>query len=234
VVTLTSTVDRVFNNPRATVRTICRHDRSQRLPGLRERLHLRYLSTDEERRLLAAAAKWPHLQDLIVVALATGLRREELFGLKPSDVDLQLNLITVIGKGSKLRTVPLDPESKAWAILGRRKRESRSSWIFTSPHSGGKLTRVDRSLAAATSAAKIEDVTLHTMRHTFCTRLAAAGVDVRTIQELAGHEEIETTMKYVHLVERNLHLAVRLLTTYQENCHEFTTSEVVNFVGKRA
>jgi site-specific recombinase XerD len=66
-----------------------------------------------------------------------------------------------------------------------------------------------------TSAAKIEDVTLHTMRHTFCTRLAAAGVDVRTIQELAGHEEIETTMKYVHLVERNLHLAVRLLTAYQ-------------------
>jgi site-specific recombinase XerD len=99
---------------------------------------------------------------------------------------------------------------------------------------GGKLTRVDRSLAAATSAGKIEDVTLHTMRHTFCTRLAAAGVDVRTIQELAGHEEIETTMKYVHLVERNLHLAVRLLTAYQENCHEFTTSEVVNIVAKRA
>jgi integrase len=105
-------------------------------PFKEENGRLRYLSTDEERRLLAAAAKWPHLHDLIVVALATGLRQEELFGLKPSDVDLHLNLITVIGKGSKLRTVPLDPESKAWAILERRKRESRSDWIFTSPHSG--------------------------------------------------------------------------------------------------
>jgi hypothetical protein len=52
--------------------------------------------------------------------------------------------------------------------------------------------------------------------------------------KLAGHEEIETTMKYVHLVERNLHLAVRLLTAYQENCHEFTTSEVVNIAANRA
>jgi hypothetical protein len=55
-----------------------------------------------------------------------------------------------------------------------------------------------------------------------------------TIQELAGHEEIENTMKYVHLVERKLHLAVRLLSAYQENCHEFTTSELVNIAAKRA
>jgi site-specific recombinase XerD len=99
---------------------------------------------------------------------------------------------------------------------------------------GGKLTRVDKSLAAAASAAKVEDVTLHILRHTFCTRLAAAGVDVRTIQELPGHEEIETMMKYVHLVESNLHQAVRCLTAYQENCHKFTTPEEVKTVADRA
>lgn len=185
---------------------------------------LRYLSTDEEKRLLAAAAKWPHLASLIVVGLATGLRRDELFSLRKEDVDLNLNLVTVTdGKGGKLRTVPLDPGGAAHRVLARLKKVSKSEWIFTSPHSGRKLTRVDKSLASACEAAGVEPITLHVLRHTFCTRLAAAGVDVRTIKELAGHSDIQTTMRYLHLVESNKHQAIRRLKNY----HEFTTAEVI-------
>lgn len=182
---------------------------------------LRYLSVDEERRLLLAAAAYPHLHDLIVVGLATGLRRDELFSLRKEDIDPSLNLVNVLdGKGGKARSVPLDPGGEARRVLERLKRESGSEWIFTSPHSGGKLTRVDKSLASACEEAGIEGVTLHTLRHTFGTRLAAAGVDIRTIKELMGHGEIETTMKYVHLVESNKHAAIIKLSGYTEQSAE--------------
>jgi integrase len=178
---------------------------------------LRYLSTDEEQRLLDAAEPWPHLQAVLVVGLATGLRRDELFSLRREDVDLTLNLVTVTdGKGGKMRSVPLDPKNAATAILARLKRHSRSDWIFTSPHSGKKLTRVDKSLASACAAAELEPITLHVLRHTFCTRLAASGVDVRTIKELAGHADIQTTMRYLHLVESNKHAAIRKLSGFHD------------------
>lgn len=187
---------------------------------------LRYLSTDEEKRLLAAA-RWPHLADLIVVGLATGLRRDELFSLRKEDVDLVLNLVTVTdGKGGKLRTVPLDPGGAAAKVLTRLKKFSRSEWVFTSPHSGRKLTRVDKSLASACVAAEVEPITLHVLRHTFCTRLAAAGVDVRTIKELAGHADIQTTMRYLHLVESNKHAAIRKLNDYRENAEVVSIKKV--------
>lgn len=179
---------------------------------------LRYLSTDEEKRLLAAAAAWPHLQDILIVGLQSGLRRDELFSLRKDDVDLSLNLVNVLdGKGGKARSVPIDPDGEARRVLERSRKDSRSEWIFTSPHSGRKFTRVTRSLAAACKAAEIKAITLHGLRHTFCTRLAAAGVDIRTIKELAGHADISTTMRYVHLVESNKHAAIRKLSGYVEN-----------------
>lgn len=201
-----------------------------------ENRRLRYLSTDEEKALLAAAAATPYLEDVIVVGLATGLRRDELFSLRAEDVDLRLNLLTVLdGKGGKTRSVPLDPESEAYRILEQLARRRRGAYLLTTPRSKGKKTRgVDDSLSTAAAAANLEGVTLHTLRHTFCTRLAAAGVDVRTIQELAGHADIQTTMRYVHLVESNKHAAIRRLRDFSENCHEITTGNVVEIGRRRA
>ncbi len=194
---------------------------------------IRYLSIEEEKALLRAADAWPYLRDLIVIGLATGLRRKELFSLQEKCVDLALSLINVYGKGGKLRRIPLAPSGETRAILLRRIRESKSEWLFTSPHSGGKLTRVDKSLAKACELAKIAPaITLHTLRHTFCTRLAAAGVDIRTISELAGHEDIETTMRYTHLVESRAHEAIQKLAEFREDYHKITTAEVLKFEAK--
>lgn len=192
---------------------------------------LRYLSADEERRLLEAASPWPYLQDIIVVALGTGLRRNELFGLRKTDVELSLNALSVVGKGNKLRTVPLVPSSAAYAVLSRLCGQT-GDFLFTTSWSQGKLTGVDGSLASACAAAGIEDVTLHTLRHTFGTRLVAAGVDLRTVQELMGHSRIETTMRYVHLVDANKQAALLKLEAFSADCHEFTTSNVVAFNRK--
>jgi integrase len=195
---------------------------------------LRYLSTDEERRLLAAAAAWPYLQDLIIVGLATGLRRDELFSLRKEDIDLQLNLVNVVyGKGGKSRSVPIAPASEAHKTLSKLVT-ARGEWVFRSPLSRGKMKSVDLSLKLACEKAGVQGVTLHTLRHTFGTRLAASGVDLRTVQELMGHSNIKTTMIYAHIVEGNKQQAIARLNNYRENCHEITIGEVVELNTRRA
>jgi len=214
---------------------LSRRDGRPRIETLREdNARIRYLTLAEESALRGAAAEaWPYLADLIAVGCATGLRRAELFALRKADIDLTLNLVHVLdGKGGKARTVPLDPAGEARQILAGLIAESRSDWIFTSPHSGGKFTRADKSLAKASKLAEVEGVTLHVLRHTFCTRLAAAGVDVRTIKELAGHADISTTMRYMHLVESNTHAAIRKLTTFREDYHKIATKNVVELKSK--
>jgi len=195
---------------------------------------LRYLSTDEERRLLAAAAAWPYLEDLIIVGLATGLRRDELFSLRKEDIDLRLNLVNVVnGKGGKSRSVPIAPARSAHRALSRLVT-GRGQWIFRAPLSKGKMRGVDLSLKLACEKAGIQGVTLHALRHTFGTRLVASGIDLRTVQELMGHSSIKTTMIYAHVVEGNKHAAIARLNNYRENCHEITIDNVVELDARRA
>ena len=99
------------------------------------------------------------------------------------------------------------------------------------PHTGKPYTCVTKSLDAACEAAKIERITLHWLRHTFGTWRIMAGTDLRTLQRLMGHEDIETTMIYVHLVESQRHEAARALGAFKKNCHKITTEEVGNVVA---
>jgi integrase len=196
------------------------------IESLKEENHrIRYLTFEEEEQLLDAAKIWPYLPDMITVCLATGLRRQELFNLEKSDVDFTLNVVHVMkGKGAKYRRVPLDPSGQARRVLQRRCSESPTNWIFTSARSGRGFGGVDRSLRAACGIAEIDPpITLHILRHTFCTRLCVAGVDVRTVQALAGHKNIETTMRYTHLVESAAHAAIRKLGDFQKDCQNFAS-----------
>ncbi|MBO0858179.1 MAG: tyrosine-type recombinase/integrase [Chloracidobacterium sp.] len=96
------------------------------------------------------------------------------------------------------------------------------------------MRSVDLSLKLACEEAGVHGVTLHTLRHTFGTRLVASGVDLRTVQELMGHANIKTTMIYAHIIEANKHASIARLSQYQENCHEITTGQVVEIKSRRA
>src|SRR5262249_22565631 len=151
--------------------------------------------------------------------------------LPQGHVDFNLNVINVLKtKSGKARRIPIDPKGEAYAILQRLCQESKSEYVFTSPHGGGKFTNVAKSLAAACEEAEVEDVTIHTFRHTFGTRLAAAGASIRTIKELMGHQDIKTTERYVHLVESEAHRAIAKLSEYQRNCHKFATTDIPELV----
>jgi site-specific recombinase XerD len=94
---------------------------------------------------------------------------------------------------------------------------------------------VARSLKRACELAKISPaITLHVLRHTFGTRLVAAGADLKTVQELMGHSTVETTMIYVHLVKSAPREAVARLSKFQTNCHDFTTHAAVNLEARQA
>lgn len=143
---------------------------------------------------------------------ATGLRVSELIGLRMDQLHLAMNLLQVTGKGDKERLVPISPQATEW--VNRYLREARPQLIkqqqpkavFVNFH-GHALTRqaIWKNLKAYISSVGIQkDVTPHTLRHSFATRLLENGADLRVVQELLGHSDISTTQIYTHLSNQHL------------------------------
>jgi len=158
----------------------------------------RVLAPEEEQRYLDAAS--PLLRDVATVMLETGLRPGEVCRLRVSDVDLQLRSISVrSGKTAcSQRHIPLT--RRALAVLQHRALQTGSEWLFPSPYDPERsVTRVNRAHEAATARANIRPgFRLYDLRHTALTRMALSGIDLPTLKELAGHSQIQMTMRYVH------------------------------------
>ena len=143
---------------------------------------------------------------------ASGLRVSELVGLKGVQVNLDMNVIRVLGKGSKERLTPLGEEAAAW--IARYQREARplllgarkSDALFVTAR-GGPMTRqsfwslVKRYAGAADIRRAISP---HTLRHAFATHLINHGADLRVVQLLLGHADISTTQIYTHVARERL------------------------------
>lgn len=137
---------------------------------------------------------------------ATGLRISELTNLKRSDIDLDENLVRVLGKGKKERIVPFNDTAKD--ILVRYLEEARkqfkrdNEYIFLNAR-GAKITdrSIERILQASYQTIMISNkkVYPHLFRHSVATHLLQRGANLRVIQELLGHENLSTTEKYTSL-----------------------------------
>ncbi len=144
---------------------------------------------------------------ILEVLYATGVRVSELIGLKLANLDLELGLCTVSGKGAKERMVPLGGPARV--ALRRYLQDVRLE--LDRGRSGGHvfLNRKGRSLSrtaiwnlvreAARAAGLSKKVSPHTLRHTFATHLLEGGADLVAVQELLGHADISTTQIYTHL-----------------------------------
>lgn len=171
-----------------------------------------HLSVDDVFRLLETpAADTPAgLRDraLLEVTYSCGLRVSELVGLSWPDIDDQLALVRIHGKGSKERIVPIGKAALAALaayrqrlseLCGRRPRDPNA--VFLSRR-GTRLTArsVARLVDAYTLSSGIPSkVSPHALRHSFATHLLGAGADLRAIQELLGHTSLSTTQKYTHV-----------------------------------
>jgi integrase/recombinase XerD len=178
----------------------------------------RCLSTSQVEALLAAPdVKTPiGVRDraILEVLYATGLRVSELIGLRPADVDLDVGLLTALGKGRKERLVPLGSEACAWVkryaaqvrpSLGGG-RGAAAGTLFVSAR-GGKLsaTGLWGIVRRHAVAAGVQDtLTPHVLRHSFATHLLENGADLRALQAMLGHADISTTQIYTHISRERL------------------------------
>lgn len=184
-------------------------------PKLSRRLP-KTLSPDEVARLLDACEEDAcGIRDRAMVELlyASGARISEVSGLNVVDVDLRGRQVRLFGKGSKERLVPLYP--KACEACGRYIREARpelaaasraaQNALFLSVR-GRRMSATSLRLAFEALVGKAgldPSITPHAMRHTFATQLLNGGADLRSVQELLGHESLSTTQIYTHVsIER--------------------------------
>ncbi len=149
----------------------------------------------------------PRNHAIIETLYGSGLRVSELIDARLSRLNMEEGYLIVEGKGSKQRIVPVSPTAltlikEYLPMRSRLKIKDDSHDIIFLNRRGGKMTRVMvfyiiRDLAAA--AGILKKVSPHTLRHSFATHLLEGGASLRVIQELLGHESLETTEIYVHL-----------------------------------
>lgn len=169
--------------------------------------------TREEVAELIDHARNPFYRMILLTLYATGVRRAELTRLKISDIDTQRMVIHVEGgKGRKDRDVMLSATLlEELRAHYRRLRRKPEVWLFpggrhhtSSQHIHDKVVWIAVKDAAERAGLK-KNVHPHTMRHCFATHLLEAGADLRTIQLLLGHSDLEETTIYLHVSTRQLH-----------------------------
>lgn len=143
---------------------------------------------------------------------ATGLRVSELLALEVGHVDWDVGYVRCVGKGDKERIVPLGDVALRWLreyitnVRGSLMRRGDVRALFLSTR-GEKMTRQGfwKIIKKYARQAGIrQDVSPHTLRHSFATHLLTHGADLRVVQELLGHADISTTEVYTHLDRRHL------------------------------
>lgn len=153
-----------------------------------------------------------HLMPLTLLALNTGLRRGELFGLTWDAVRLdgkQLTVTAATAKSRKVRHVPLNTE--ALDVLTRWNTQGSGAGLVFPGLTGERMTHINKSWASLTLAANLVNFHFHDCRHHFASSLVMAGVDLYTVKELLGHRDFETTQRYAHLAPEHKLAAVELL-----------------------
>lgn len=173
----------------------------------------RFLSEEEMEMLLAAPDTGTEegLRDRAMLELmyASGLRISELVALKAADVSLDAGLLSCHGKGSKERRIPIGKSATRWLELYRATRLRAGSEhdprLFVNSL-GAPLTRqvVWAAIKRYSARAGLENVSPHTLRHSFATHLLQRGADSRSVQSLLGHSDIATTQIYTHITDRHL------------------------------
>ena len=193
------------------VRTLKRREFREELPYPKDRRRLpTVLSLEEVARLIDAAGNLTQ-RALLMTLYGTGMRRTEVSLLKVSDIDSRRMMIRVErGKGGAGRDLPLSP-----TLL----ETLREYWRWKKPctylfPSGTDKCGPERPISdktvwyackeAARYARIKKHVTPHTLRHSWATHLLEAGTDLRTIQVLLGHVDLETTARYLHLSQQHL------------------------------
>lgn len=206
-----------------------------RMQKLRERPAEREWLSDEEASVFleGVGTRW---RPMVLFALRTGLRIGELIALRWSDVDKRRQSITVrrsisngiegTPKGGRFRTIPLSTD--ALAVLEQQPR--RGVTVFCG-EDGKPWSQVSAQWSFRRASKLLgKRVGWHTLRHSFASQLVESGVPLPVVKELCGHDDIRTTMLYVHLGGGSLRSAIE--TMERKNPLRAGTSEGIHVTSK--
>ena len=194
------------------IRTLKQSWSADLTPYPKKVIHLPSILSRDEVNSLIEASPTPFQRTLLMALYATGLRRAELARLKITDIDSSRNVIHVLGgKGRRDRDVMLSPKLlEALREHYRSLRRKPDVWLFPGNrwHTASHPISPKVIWQACTEAAELagirKEVHPHTLRHCFATHLLEDGADLRTIQILLGHRDLEETTIYLHLSQKRL------------------------------
>ena len=184
-------------------------------PKLRKSLP-KYLTLEQSSRLLQSVSGQNQVRDyaILMIFLNCGIRRSELVGLNISDV--YEDRLRVVGKGNKERIVyfgtPCRKAIDAYLVERKKKVLTDNRALFGS-RNGNRITvtAVHRLVEKALLQAGLDasQFSAHKLRHTAATMMLSGGVDVKTVQEVLGHENLNTTQIYTHIESTELKIAAQ-------------------------
>jgi len=150
--------------------------------------------------------------DLLVLELlyGSGLRVSELCGLEVADINTRTQNLSVLGKGSKIRTIPMsEPALDSYLKYMEVRQEylkssSQRSKVFIKKSGKSLSTRDVRRILDKYALEDGSRIHPHQLRHAYATHLLVGGADVRSVQELLGHSSVVTTERYTHITQDHL------------------------------
>ncbi|MDH4319861.1 MAG: site-specific integrase [Desulfobulbaceae bacterium] len=176
----------------------------------------RPLNRDQVTALINAIE--PEYRLLVMMMTDGGLRRNEATMATAENVDLELGVIFVKGKGGHERLVPILTDRLRAALAHRIKETGGRGYLSVNPATGKPYYGIRKALLrAATSTGLDKNVYHHLLRHSFGTSMAAAGVDLAAIQDIMGHRDPKVTRIYAQLAAEALKAASHKAGSYMEN-----------------
>ena len=173
-------------------------------PKYRTRRRERFLTDAEFRRLgavldgLEAEGRLsPHAAGAIRLLMLTGCRRNEILTLRWEDVHLEAGELRLRDSKTGPRTISLS--AAAVSVLAGLSRTPGNPWVIPGARPGARLSSLFAAWSRVRSAAGLEDVRLHDLRHSYASRALALGESLPVIARLLGHARIQTTARYAHL-----------------------------------
>ena len=173
---------------------------------------VRFLTKEEEQKLFKAIDEnCPHIKNIVLTALLTGMRKGEILNLKWDNIDFNFNIIEILkSKSGKSRKIPLSNKLKEELI----KIPRDSEYIFINKNTKEPYKDIKNSFHTALKKAHIENFRFHDLRHTVATRIIANGQPIPVAQARLGHARIETTMRYNHIIPTQTKQAIDILNSY--------------------
>lgn len=173
---------------------------------------IRFLTKEEEIKLYNNLPA--NLKPLVTTALQTGMRKNEIFKLKWSNINFALGFIELLEtKSGKSRKIPISDKLRD-VLTHNLQVNIGGEYVFLNPLTSKPYSNISKSFKKALKAANIENFRFHDLRHTVATRLVEKGIDLVVVKEILGHSKIDTTLRYAHAVPKRKLEAIEVLNSY--------------------